>query len=229
MPKSQFQCGTIIEGSLLVYTKRQEICQCFAADMKVPIMEATMINTSHTHVIANGLLTTMYCEWKWLNDENKTWSKVKEHYNKAFNKLQELNEIIAGGAGFGANAMKLTLMAIDEISSTLDNLANATVQKTDVMDKLAVALRMTKDKISQLNKIIKLLATDNKRYDKLQKNWDPKGYFGVMVIRLRGITPVKPAKINARGKRIKSLGKILWADPVGIDTRNPRQLDGAYQ
>ena len=77
-----------------------------------------------------------------------------------------------GGIGFGANAMEFTPKAFDKISSILDNLANATVQKTETVDKLAVALWTVIDKISQLNKIIKSLATDSKN---LVKRLGPLG------------------------------------------------------
>ena len=38
--------------------------------------------------------------------------------------------------------------AIEEISGTLDNLSNATVQKTDTVNKLAAALRTATEDIS---------------------------------------------------------------------------------
>ena len=70
-----------------VYTKRQEKCQSFKADEKELIMEVTMINTCLTHIIATGLMTTTYHEWKWLDGRDKMWSKFKEHFNDAVNKL----------------------------------------------------------------------------------------------------------------------------------------------
>ena len=71
----------------VVYTNWQEKCQSFAADANEPITEATMINTGLMHVIATGLMTTAYREWKRLPDNEKTWSKFKDHYNEAFNEL----------------------------------------------------------------------------------------------------------------------------------------------
>ena len=88
-----------------VYTKCQEKCQSFAADAKEPITKATMINTGLTHVIATWLMITAYRQWKSIPNSDKTWSSFKEHFNKAFNELQELNEISAGGIGYVANAM----------------------------------------------------------------------------------------------------------------------------
>ena len=64
-----------------VYTKWQEKCLSFAADAKESITKATMINMGLTHVIVTRLMTTGYCEWKRLNDGDKTWSCFKEHYN----------------------------------------------------------------------------------------------------------------------------------------------------
>ena len=95
-----------------------------------------MINTGLIHVIATGLMTTAYHEWKRFHNGNKTWSYFKEHFNEAFN---ELNKITIGSIGFGANAMEFTPTTIEEISGTLDNLANATMQKTDIVNKLVAA------------------------------------------------------------------------------------------
>ena len=85
-------------------------------------------------------LTTAYHEWKNAHYGDKTWSHFKEHFNKAFNELKELNKISAGGIGFEAKAMGFLPAAIEEISFALDNLANATVQKTDTINKLEAAL-----------------------------------------------------------------------------------------
>ena len=104
------------------------------------------------------------------------WSKFKEHFNQAFNKLQELTEITIRGAGFGANANEFNPITIDGISGALDNLANATVQKTNTVDKLVVALCTAPDEILRLNKIIEALMTDTKKTDKPQKDLNPKGY-----------------------------------------------------
>ena len=114
----------------VVYTKLKEKCQRFTANAKEAITEANMINTGLMHVIATSLITTKYCEWKRFKDMERTWSKIKEHFNEAFNKLQELIEITTRGTSFGANVMEFTSpTAIDKISGALNNLANATLQK----------------------------------------------------------------------------------------------------
>ena len=118
----------------------------------------------------------VYHEWECLNDIKKIWSKFKEHFNEAFNELQELTQITAEDAGFGANVMELTRTIIDEILGALDSLANANVQKTDTVDILAVALCTATDEFSRLNKIIEPLTTHTKKTNKPQKDWDPKGY-----------------------------------------------------
>ena len=72
--------------------------------------------------------------------------------------------------------MELIPSTTDEISGALDNLTNATVQKTDMVEKLAAALCTMMDEISRLIKIIESLTTDPKKVDKPQKDWDTKGY-----------------------------------------------------
>ena len=80
-----------------VYTKQQEKCQSFAADPKEPITEATMTNMGLTHIIATGLMTAAYHEWKHFQDGNKIRSQFKEHFYEAFNELQVLSKITTGG------------------------------------------------------------------------------------------------------------------------------------
>ena len=58
-------------------------------------------------------MTITYCEWTRFDNGDKMWSRFNEHFNEAFNELQEFSEITVGGIGFEANAMEHTLMAID--------------------------------------------------------------------------------------------------------------------
>ena len=202
--------------------------QEFCSRCKEPITEATMINTSLIHVIATRLMKTVYHEWKQLNDGDKMWSKFKEHFSNAFNELQELNEITAGGARFWTNTIEFTPMAINKISSALDNLANAIVQKKHAVDKLAGALKTATDETSWLNKIIKSLSTDSKRNDKPQKDWDSKGYYLIHGYKVERDHSSKTCKNKHKGHNDETTREILWANPFGIGTGNPRWLDGAY-
>ena len=60
--------------------------------------------------------------------------------NSALNELQELIQITARGMGFGTDAMDLIPRGLDKILGALDNLANATVQKTNTTNKSAAVL-----------------------------------------------------------------------------------------
>ena len=61
----------------VVYTKRQDQCQSFAANAKEPITEVTMINTGLAHVIATGLMTTAIVNGSDLMIETKCGSNQR--------------------------------------------------------------------------------------------------------------------------------------------------------
>ena len=148
----------------------------------------------------------------WVNDHcingNKTWSPFKKHFNKAFKKLQELNKITAWHQIWGQCNGVCTNHHWRDIWC-LDNLANATVQKTDTVNKLGAALWMTTNKTSWLNKIIESswwtisIETNPQRIGTLN------GIDGPMGTRLNGITLAKHAKTNVRGTGMMPPGTIF--------------------
>ena len=64
---------------LSVYTRKQENCQDFAADARVPISEATMVTTGTKRAIQCGDFTDAWKEWNGHPDADKTWPTWKTH------------------------------------------------------------------------------------------------------------------------------------------------------
>jgi hypothetical protein len=86
---------TILKGidpslPLSVYTRKQENCQDFTADARVPISEATMVTTGTKHTIQCGDFTNASKEWNRHPEANKTWTNQKNHWTRAFQENQDI-------------------------------------------------------------------------------------------------------------------------------------------
>jgi hypothetical protein len=62
-----------INWGLPIYTRKQEKCQVFAANVRVPISDKTMITTGTKHTLAWGNKTFAWREWKRCPLPNYTW------------------------------------------------------------------------------------------------------------------------------------------------------------
>ncbi len=120
---------------LAVYTRKQEKCQVFAHDASVPISDATMVTTGTKHALATGNMTLAWCEWKHHSIADHTWPNWKAHWTAAFAKMHDINRRTAGESTFGANAAEEEEQG-RLIASSLDNLANASIQKNSTIDSL---------------------------------------------------------------------------------------------
>jgi hypothetical protein len=69
---------------LAVCTRKQEKCQVFTADSRVPISDKTMITTGTKHALACGNMTFAWHKWKRCPLPNHTWPNWKTHWTAAF-------------------------------------------------------------------------------------------------------------------------------------------------
>ena len=88
---------------LAVYTKKQECCQAFAADIGNPISMADMVQMGVVHAVATGVMHNAYCKWECIPKPEQMWNNWKEHFNNVFNKLKKLNAITTESMGYGAS------------------------------------------------------------------------------------------------------------------------------
>ena len=93
---------------LAVYTKKQEHCQAFAADVGNPISMADGAN-GVTHAVATRVMHKAYREWKRIPKVEQTWNREKEHFNDAFNELKEINAITAESWDMGPTKLVMQL------------------------------------------------------------------------------------------------------------------------
>ncbi len=94
-----------------------------------------MVTTRTKHALATGNMTLAWQEWKRCPIANHTWPNWKVHWTAAFAKTSDINPMTAGESAFGANAMEEEEQA-RQIASSLDNLANASIQKNLTIDSL---------------------------------------------------------------------------------------------
>jgi hypothetical protein len=119
---------------LAVYTRKQEKCQTFALDAGIPISEATMVSTGTKAALTCGGMELAWREWKHRPIIDQTWNHWKTHWTAAFTESRNINHMTAGDRAFAHQAATNDQAA--QMVVSLDNLANAAIQKNDTVDKL---------------------------------------------------------------------------------------------
>nr|ACA60896.1 gag protein [Thalassiosira pseudonana] len=171
---------------LSVYIRKQENCQDFANDAKVPISDQTMITTATKHALQCGDYTEAWKEWNRGTDAQKTWRDWKSHWTRAFNENRAIQRLT--GNSFRANATIETELS-DQLVTSLDNLAYAAVQKNDTIEKFIETIKQQQDTIHKLQAqngelMMKLLGGQSAADTGDKKGgttggthaWDPSGY-----------------------------------------------------
>jgi hypothetical protein len=80
-------------------------------------------------------MTLAWREWKRCPIADHTWPNWKVHWTAAFAEMRDINCMTAGESAFGANAAEEKEQA-HQIALSLDNLANASIQKNSTIDSL---------------------------------------------------------------------------------------------
>eukprot|EP00804_Cyclotella_cryptica_P020406 CCRYP_012624-RA/>CCRYP_012624-RA protein AED:0.67 eAED:0.42 QI:0/0/0/0.75/0/0/4/0/921 len=122
---------------LSVYTRKQEHCQDFAADAHVPISEATMVTTGTKHAIQCCDFTGAWKEWNRRPDAEKTWPNWKIHWTRAFQENRDIRRLTGSTFRHQANSVINDDLSKNMVLS-LDNLANAAIQKNNTVKKLVL-------------------------------------------------------------------------------------------
>jgi hypothetical protein len=120
---------------LAVYTRKEDKCQVFVSNARVPISNKTMITTGTKHTLACGNMMLAWREWKCCPPINHTWPNWKAHWTAAFAKLHNINCMTARDTAFGAN-QAAELNQAQQMASSLNNLASATIQKNTTIKNL---------------------------------------------------------------------------------------------
>jgi hypothetical protein len=132
---TNFHSGIDSGLPLAIYRRKQEKCQVFATNASVPISDKTMITTGTKHNLACGNMTLAWRGRKPRPIINHTWPNWKAHWTVAFAKMRDINHMTAGETAFGAN-QATELKQAQQMASSFDNLANATIQKNTTIENL---------------------------------------------------------------------------------------------
>jgi hypothetical protein len=142
---TDFHSGIDSGLPLAVYMRKQEKYQVFAADAGVPISDKTMVITGSKQALACGNMMLAWHKWKCCPILDYAWPNWKTHWTAAFAKMRDINCMTAGETTFGAN-QAVKLEQAQQMASSLDNLANVTIQKNTTFKNL-VATNATLTKV----------------------------------------------------------------------------------
>jgi hypothetical protein len=146
---TNFHSGIDSGLPLAIYTRRQKKCQVFAANTRVPISNETMITADTKHALACGNMLLAWCKWKRCPLPDHTWPNWKFHGTAAFAKIHNINRMTARDTVFGAN-QAAELEQVQQMASSLDNLANATIQKNTTIENLMATNTMLAKAIANI-------------------------------------------------------------------------------
>jgi hypothetical protein len=103
-----------------------------------------MITTGTKHALACSNMTLAWHKWKCCPLPNLTWPNWKSHRTAAFAEMRNINQMTAGDTAFGAN-QAVELKQAQQMASSLDNLANGTIQmNTTIKNLVATNAMLTK-------------------------------------------------------------------------------------
>jgi hypothetical protein len=80
-------------------------------------------------------MTLNWREWKRRPANEHTWANWKLHWTVVFAKMRDISRITTGDTTFGAN-QAAEIEQAQQMATSLDNLANASIQKNATIDNL---------------------------------------------------------------------------------------------
>jgi hypothetical protein len=244
---AKFVTGIEPSLPLAVYTRKQEKCQTFTQDASIPISEATMVTTGTKAALNCGGMELAWCKWKHCPLVDHMWNNWKLNWTAAFAETRDINRMIANNNAFtnqaATNAEQAAMMA-----KSLDNLANAAIQKNDTVEKLVTANAKLAKALANANAIIArlhlplpILQILHQLHQGVQQTivahhtGQPSSQIGTLpataqhtVLKLNMDTPAPPAPNNKMDTTLKPPIPIpkAAARPTKIGLRTP---DGSNQ
>jgi hypothetical protein len=135
---TEFNTGINASLPLAIYTRKQEKCQTFALDSGVPILEATMVTTGTKAALDSSGMELAWREWMRRPAHSKTWNTWKTHWTVAFTEARNIQQMTTSDSAFANQALTNVEQAM-LMTRSLDNLANAAIQKNDTVERLVSA------------------------------------------------------------------------------------------
>jgi hypothetical protein len=156
---TNFKQGINLKLPLAIYTCKQEKCQTFAQDAGVPISKEMMVMTGTKHACNCGNITLALREWKCHTLLEHMWNNWKDHLTATFEEMRNINHMPFGNLAFANQAAAQEIIQAEKMAVSLDNLANASIQKNDTIDKLVATNQQQATMIANLTEAIVKLKT----------------------------------------------------------------------
>ncbi|KAL7482666.1 hypothetical protein ACHAW6_012249 [Cyclotella cf. meneghiniana] len=102
------------------------------------------------HALQCGGLTQAWHEWQRLPAVQHNWLNWKNYWMAALNEQHDISHLIGGMILHQANAVVDDDQWSTQMITSLDNMANAAVQKNDTVERLVLANKLLKDTVAKL-------------------------------------------------------------------------------
>jgi hypothetical protein len=132
---TKFNTGINPGLPLSVYTCKQEKCQVFPTNVGIPISDKLMVTTGSKHVLSSSNMMLGWRELKHRPAIEHTWANWKTHWTAAFAKIRYISRMTTGETTFGTN-QAAEMEQAQQMTTSLDNLANASIQKNATINNL---------------------------------------------------------------------------------------------
>ncbi|KAL7480915.1 hypothetical protein ACHAW6_006600 [Cyclotella cf. meneghiniana] len=197
---------------LSVYTRKQENCQDFATDVRVPISEETMAPN-----MPSNAGTSLAHGKNELAAQKLTRPNWKTHWTRAFQENRDIQSLM----GSQLNHQEISKKMV----TCLDNLANAAIQKNDTIKILVNTNKQLTKTIHNLQeqntKILLPLekyasAAATKAVRKANTTtestgvWDPNGYYWTHGFKVKKGHTSTTCKLKGRGTKREPHAATQW-------------------
>ena len=153
--------NTCIDSGLpvVMYMRKQEKCQVFAYNAGVLIFNEMMVTTGSKHPLSTGNMTLGWRKWKRRPAIEHKWANWKTHWTAAFAKMHNIARITTGKTTFGAN-QAAEIEQAQQMASSLDNLANVSIQKNATIDSLVATNAALSKAIQEIQHTLTTMMTN---------------------------------------------------------------------
>jgi len=156
---NEFNIGIDPGLPLAIYTRKQEKCQVFTANAGVTISDELMVTTGSKHVLFSGNMMLGWREWKRLPAIQHTWDNWKIHWMAAFAEMHDISRMTTGKTTFGTN-QAVEIEQAQQMATSLDNLANTSIQKNATIDNLVATNASFSKAIQDIQRTLATMMTN---------------------------------------------------------------------
>ncbi len=125
----------------------------------MPISKEMMVTTGTKHALNCGNVTLAWQEWKRCPLLDHMWNNWKDHWTATFLEMCNINRMTSSNLAFANQAAAQEIVQAEKMAALLDNLANASIQKNNTIDKLVARNQQQKKIIANLTEAIAKLKT----------------------------------------------------------------------